>query len=305
MTRFAPIRPTCYVTVMTILVTGSSGFVGRVVMHRLAAAGRRAIGLDPRPALTTQVIDDLSDRARLEALLERERVTHIIHAGGVSGPMVLADDAAAVIAINVVGSLNLLYAAMETGVQTFIYCSSVAAIGNYYEAAPIGEDYPMRPASTYGNSKAAMDHVLRGLWGRVSLDLCSLRLTAVYGPGRETEFNIDTIVRAARAGAPARIDPLTDWPYIYVDDAADAAIAACFSSGRKQLAYFIASAERVTPEDIAAACAAAGKPVRLEIDMSRPKAARGPVDVEAAARDFGFRATVGHREGIRRMIEAS
>jgi nucleoside-diphosphate-sugar epimerase len=61
----------------------------------------------------------------------------------------------------------------------------------------------------------------------------------------------------------------------------------------------------VTPQDIAAACGAAGKPVRLEIDPAKPKAARGPVDVEAAARDFGFRAQVGHREGIRRMIEAA
>jgi nucleoside-diphosphate-sugar epimerase len=138
----------------------------------------------------------------------------------------------------------------------------------------------------------------------VPLDLCSLRLTAVYGPGRQTEFNVDTIVRAALAGRAARLDPLTDWPYIYVDDAADAAIAACFSSTRKQLAYFVAHPERVTPEDIAAACAAAGKPVQLDIDTSKPQAARGLVDLEAAARDFGFRAQVGLREGIRRMIEA-
>ena len=87
----------------------------------------------------------------------------------------------------------------------------------------------MRPASTYGCSKAAMDYVLRGLWRKVPLDICSLRLTAVYGPGRKTEFNVDTIVRAALAGQPARIDPLSDWPYVYVDDAADACIAACFS----------------------------------------------------------------------------
>ncbi len=75
---------------MTVLVTGSSGFVGRVIMQRLAAAGRNAIGLDPRPSAATQVTDDLSDRARLRALIARERVTHIIHAGGVSGPMVPA-----------------------------------------------------------------------------------------------------------------------------------------------------------------------------------------------------------------------
>jgi UDP-glucuronate 4-epimerase len=222
----------------------------------------------------------------------------------VSGPMVMADDPAGIIAINVTGSMNLLYEAMTGGVKTFVYCSSVAAIGNYYEPEPIGEDYQMRPESTYGCSKAAMDYVLRGLWRKVPLDICSMRLTAVYGPGRQTEFNVDTIVRAALADKPARLAPLTDWPYVYVDDAAAAAIAACFANGRKQLAYFVAHPERVRPEDIAAACGAAGYPVRLEIDSSQRAAARGPVDVQAAARDFGFRAEVGHREGIRRMIEA-
>ncbi|MBV8838846.1 MAG: NAD(P)-dependent oxidoreductase [Alphaproteobacteria bacterium] len=291
---------------MTVtLVTGSSGFVGRVIVQRMTAAGRAVLGLDPRPAPTTQVIDDLVDRARLSALIARERITHVIHAGGVSGPMVLADDPAGVIAINVTGSLNLLYAAMERAVTTFVYCSSVAAIGDFDEAAPIGETYPMQPTSTYGCSKAAMDFVLRGLYRRVPLDLCSLRLTAVYGPGRENEFNVDTIVRAALRGEAARIAPLGAWPYIYVDDAAEAAIAACFARERRQLAYFVAHPERVTPHDIAVACAAAGKPVRLDIDTTQPKAMRGHVDVDAAARDFEFRAQVGHREGIRRMIEAA
>jgi UDP-glucuronate 4-epimerase len=216
------------------LVTGSSGFVGRAIMVRLAAAGHRAVGLDPQPAASTRVIDDLSDRTRLRDLIAREKITHIIHAGGVSGPMVMADDPVGVIAINVTCSMNLLNEAMAGGVKTFIYCSSVAAIGNYYEPEPIGEDYPMRPGSTYGCSKAAMDYVLRGLWKRVPLDICSLRLTAVYGPGRRTEFNVDTIVRAALAGIPARLDPLTAWPYVYMEDAADAAIAACFSPCRRR-----------------------------------------------------------------------
>src|SRR4051794_25408431 len=287
------------------LVTGSSGFVGRVVMQRLAAAGHRAVGLDPVAAATTQVIDDLSDRGRLRELLQRESVTHIIHAGGVSGPMVMADDPAGVISINVTRSMNLLYAALDCSLRTLVYCSSVAAIGDFYEPAPIGEDYPMRPASAYGCSKAAMDYVLRALWRKVPLDICSLRLTAVYGPGRQTEFNVDTIVRAALTGRPARIAPLSDWPYIYVDDAAEACIAACFSNTRKQFAYFVAHPERVTPDDIAAACAAAGSPVTLDIDTSKPKSSRGLVDTEAAARDFSFRAQVGHREGIRRMIAAA
>ena len=167
--------------------------------------------------------------------------------------MEMQDDAAGVIAINVQGSLNLLNAALASSVKTFVYCSSVASFGNYYEPEPITESYPPRPESTYACSKAAMDMILRGLWKKVPLDLCSLRLTAIYGPGRQTHFIIDEIVAAALAGRPAKIGPMTDWPFIYIDDAAEAVIAACYSSTRKQLAYFIAHPEKVSAENISAA----------------------------------------------------
>ena len=65
-----------------------------------------------------------------------------------------------------------------------------------------------------------MEMVLRGLWGKIPLDLCSLRFTVIYGPGRETTFTVEEIVGAALAGKTARIAPMTDWPYVYIDDAA-------------------------------------------------------------------------------------
>ena len=287
------------------LVTGASGFLGKAVMKLLAEQKQRTIGLDPRASATTQVVDGLSDRSKITKLLTGEKVTHIIHAGGVSGPMVLADDPVKVITINVLGSLNLLYAALDTGVRTFIYCSSAAALGSFHESVPVDENYPLRPNNTYSASKAAMEMVMRGLWGKIPLDLCSLRFTVIYGPGRETTYTVEEIVGAALAGRAARIAPLADWPYVYIDDAARAAVQACYAKGRKQLSYFIAHPEKVTPDDIAAAAAAAGKPVRIEVDASRPRADRGPLDVEPAARDFGFRAQVGHREGVRRLIEAA
>ena len=287
------------------LVTGASGFLGKAVMKLLAEQKQRTIGLDPRASATTQVVDGLSDRSKITKLLTGEKVTHIVHAGGVSGPMVLADDPVEVITINVLGSLNLLYAALDTGVRTFIYCSSAAALGSFHESVPVDENYPLRPNNTYSASKAAMEMVMRGLWGKIPLDLCSLRFTVIYGPGRETTYTVEEIVGAALAGRAARIAPMADWPYVYIDDAARAAVQACYAKGRKQLSYFIAHPEKVTPDDIAAAAAAAGKPVRIEVDASRPRADRGPLDVEPAARDFGFRAQVGHREGVRRLIEAA
>ena len=75
-------------------------------------------------------------------------------------------------------------------------------------------------------------------------------------PGRSTRFVVDDIVAAATHGEPASVEPVTDWPYIYIDDAADAAVAACFSVRRRQLFYFIAYPEQVTLEDFARGCGA-------------------------------------------------
>jgi UDP-glucuronate 4-epimerase len=135
-------------------------------MSRLLTAGHLAGGLDPAPALEAErrhVIDDLSDRRRLNELLSAEKITHVIHCGGVSGPMVLADDSARVMEINAAGSLNLLLSSLGSGVKTFIYCSSVSAVGEFYESDPISVDYPLQPTSAYGCSKAALDMVRRGL----------------------------------------------------------------------------------------------------------------------------------------------
>jgi nucleoside-diphosphate-sugar epimerase len=290
-----------------ILVTGASGFLGSAVIPRMLTRGEEVVGLDPAAPQNPRVrhiVDDLSDPARIRALLIAERVTHVIHAGGISGPMVMQDRPDRVMAINVGGSLNLLLAAIDTGVTTLIYCSSVSAIGDFYQADPIGDDHPMRPTTPYGCSKAAMDMVLRGLWRTTPLDLCSLRFTGIYGPGRRTSFVIGEIVDAAVAERPARVEAMSDQPFLYIDDAADAAVAACLSERRRQLHYFIAYPEQVALADVAAAAAAAGAPVGIEVDPTRPPARRGSVDITPAIRDFGFAPKVDHRAGIARMITA-
>ena len=289
----------------SVLVTGASGFLGAAIIPRLLQAGHRVTGLDPVPALdrsARHIVGDLSDQRWITELLRAENVTHVIHCGGISGPMVLSDDPARVMDINVTGSLNLLQAALARNVKTFVYCSSVSAIGDFYESKPIDDSYRLHPTSAYGCSKAAVDMVLLGLYRRVPLDLCSLRFTSIYGPGRRTRLVVDDIVAAAAQGKPALVQSTTDWPYIYIDDAADAAVSACFSERRRQLFYFIAYPEQVTLDDLAAA-AAGGKPVQLLWDEALPRAARGPLDIAPARRDFDFTPKIDHRTGIRRMVE--
>jgi nucleoside-diphosphate-sugar epimerase len=288
-----------------VLVTGECGFLGSAVAARLIVTGHDVLGLDPLPARTKDwqhLIDDLSDKTRLLQILHDEKVSHVIHAGGVSGPMVLPDEPAKVIAINVGGSLNLLQACLETGLGTFVYCSSVSALGDFYERQPVGSDFPLRPLNTYGCSKAAMDMMLRGLWKRIPLDLCSLRFTSVYGPGRRTSLIIDDIVNAALRDEAISVEPTSDWPFIYIDDAADAAVAACFSQQRRELCYYISYPEQVSLEQIVDAAAQSGKRPQVRVDRSRSQVRRGPLDIAPAHRDFGFAPKIDHRTGIRKMI---
>lgn len=291
-----------------VLVTGSSGFLGGAVATRLLAAGHDVLGLDPAPrppdATYVHVTDDLSDRVRLDAILAEARPTHVLHAGGISGPMVIADQPASIMAINVGGTLNLVQAALAASIGTFVYCSSISAVGPYDVAGPIGTDQPLRPDAPYGCSKAAVEFILQGLWRRVPMQLCALRFTGIYGPGRRTSYLLDDIVAAALGGRPICIPPTSPAPYIHGDDAADAAVAACFAAVRSQLAYYVAHPEIVSVDQIRSIVAGQIGPVDVVIDETLPAARRGPADLGPTARDLGFTARIGIVEGLTSLIAA-
>lgn len=117
---------------MTVLITGSAGLVGHSVRRRLEADRVPVLPVD-REARSYDGIDqmpcDITDRAAVAALFSRHQVTAVVHCGGVSGPMVSADDPRMIVDVNVGGTANLLDAARRQQVSRFVYCSSIAAYG--------------------------------------------------------------------------------------------------------------------------------------------------------------------------------
>ncbi|MBW9089557.1 NAD(P)-dependent oxidoreductase [Rhizobium wenxiniae] len=143
-----------------ILVTGSSGRVGRAVVAALRAKGRRVRGFDLRPSGVdgNEVIGSLEDAAKLVEAVHG--VTDILHLGAFMSWAPADRDL--MFSVNVEGTRRLLDAASAAGVRRFVFASS----GEIYpenrpEFLPVTEDHPLKPNSPYGLNKLLGEEMVR------------------------------------------------------------------------------------------------------------------------------------------------
>lgn len=181
---------------MTIAITGATGFVGQAVLEQAAVQGFavRALARKPQPprAGVEWIEGDLDDTVALARLVERADA--VIHIAGV----VNAPDTTGFAAGNVVGTLNLVTAAMVAGTSRFVQVSSLSA---------------REPQlSAYGASKLKGEKVVMAS----PLDWTVVRPPAVYGP-RDREML--ELFRFAKTGI-VPLPPHGRMAAIHVDDLA-------------------------------------------------------------------------------------
>lgn len=281
-------------TADTVLVTGSSGLVGDPLIGLLTARGDRVVGLDPAPPPNrlpgvTYLETGFGDYDATSALLERHRITKIVHAGGISGPMLSRDAPHHITTTNLVSTLDLAEAAYRNGIERFVYCSSVSAYG-VMDQGPVHEDAPLRPESVYGATKAASDHVLSAYRAEYGLDAIGLRYSTVYGPRRATDCVIRTMIEDAMAGRPTRLPGGAGrrWPFVYVEDVATATVAALDAPTPKQYAYNVAGPDYPSMEQIAELVWSEFRAADIEIRGNPDDPVRERLDLSASKRDLGW-----------------
>ncbi len=175
--------------VRRVLVTGGAGYIGSHTAHQLVAAGHRVVVLDNlcsghRWAVPPEARfepGDVIDQALVKSILRRHRIDAVIHFAGHVVVPESVENPGKYYRNNVVGSLNLIEACIDGGVDRFVFSSSAAVYGEVAGATQrgavsgdsvsddstssnlISENAITAPINPYGTSKLITEWTLRDL----------------------------------------------------------------------------------------------------------------------------------------------
>jgi UDP-glucose 4-epimerase len=144
-----------------VLVTGSSGHLGEALVRALSDRGVSAVGMDVRPSDWTHVVGSVADTQLVREVMAGVDV--VLHAATLHKPQVAFQPRQAFVDTNISGTLALLDAAAEGGVDAFVMTSSTTVFGDALVPGPgepaawVDETTVPAPKNIYGVTKAAAE----------------------------------------------------------------------------------------------------------------------------------------------------
>lgn len=153
---------------MRVLLTGSSGWLGRHLAPMLAERGHAVTGLDVAPGQHTQILGSVADRALVDRVMGRHGIEAVIHGGALHKPDIARYPRQAFVETNVSGTLNLLEAAVAAGNDRFLFTSTTSLMvrsdvrdGASTEGAWWMDEHfgPLAPRNIYGITKLAAEQL--------------------------------------------------------------------------------------------------------------------------------------------------
>ena len=173
----------------SVLVTGGAGFIGSHVADALIAGGHRVTVLDDLsggyrenvPAAATFVQGSVTDAPLVDHLFARLSYDYVFHLAAYAAEGLSHFIKRFNYTNNVIGSVNLINASVNTGVKGFVFTSSIAVYGAT-PLLPMTETTPAHPEDSYGIAKLAVEQELAVSKSMFGLDFVIFRPHNVYGP---------------------------------------------------------------------------------------------------------------------------
>lgn len=309
---------------MRVVVTGGAGFIGShfareavsgrypqlaeaqiVVLDALTYAGNREnlapIADDSRFEF---IHGDILDSELLDEILPG--VDAIVHFAAESHVDRSIDGANTFVMTNVVGTQNILNAAMRNGVGRFLHVSTDEVYGSISKGS-WPETYPLEPNSPYAASKASSDLIARSFARTHGLDVVITRCSNNYGPYQFPEKVIPLFVSNLIDGLPVPLygDGLNIRDWLHVDDHSRG-IALVLEGGRTGEIYNIGGGTELTNKDLTGllleACGSDWESVR-QVEDRKGHDLRYSVDISKISRELGYQPEVPFDGGLAATVE--
>jgi|TARA_Y100000294_G_scaffold57986_1_gene54811 UDP-glucose 4-epimerase len=233
------------------LVTGGSGFIGSHLAEQLLELGHEVVIVDNFSCGRIENIQSYSDHQELTVInadiVDRTQIASafkgvdwVFHLAGIADIVPSIEQPDSYFQTNVIGTLNVLQCAKESGVKRLIYAASSSSYG-IPDQYPTPEESPIRPQYPYALTKYMGEELVLH-WAQVyKLPAISLRLFNVYGPRSRTTGAYGAVFGVFLAqklnGKPFTVvgDGTQTRDFTYVTDVAQAFIAGAESSVTKEV----------------------------------------------------------------------
>jgi UDP-glucose 4-epimerase len=299
---------------MKVLVTGGAGFIGSHVTDRLIDTGAEVVVLDnlssgrralvnPRARLYEMDIG----AAGIGKLFAQERFDCVDHHAAQMNVRRSVDDPIFDARVNILGSLNLLQAAVANGVKKFVFASTGGAIYGEQLAFPADETHQTAPMSPYGIAKLAVEKYLAFYREVYGLAYAALRYANVYGPRQDPHGEAGVVAifgqrLLAQEAAIINGDGEQTRDFIYVDDVVRANVLVVTTD--LQGTYNVGTGIETSVNTLYAHLAqhTPGAPAPRHGPPKAGEQRRSVLDSRALQAAANWRPTVSLDEGLRRTI---
>jgi dTDP-glucose 4,6-dehydratase len=237
----------------SVLITGAGGFIGSHVTEALVRSGaktRALVHYNARedwghlaslPADVLREIEvvsgDVRDRGVVRDAVRGRQV--VFHLAALIGIPYSYQAAQSYVDTNVHGTLSVLEACRECGVERLVHTSTSEVYGTA-QYTPIDECHPLHAQSPYAATKVAADQLAYSFFAAFGLPVVTVRPFNTYGPRQSTRAVIPTIITQALAGGGIALGsrkPVRD--FLFVADTAAGFLAAAEAPSRNVLGEVI------------------------------------------------------------------
>lgn len=299
----------------SILVTGGAGFIGSHVVAELLQLGHRVVVLDDlsggrKEHLTSEaefVVGSVVDGALIENLFATNSFECVFHFAAFAAEGLSHFRKHHNYSVNVMGSVNLINAAIKYHLRAFVFASSIAVYGDL--PSPLREDSSPKPVDSYGIAKLAIEQDLQATRQVFGLPFVILRLHNVYGERQNVSDryrNVITIfLRQVLTGEDMTIfgDGVQTRAFTHIDDVAPC-IARCIDVPEAFNQIINLGGDEVTSVlHLSRLIAdAVGVPWRVRHEPPRHEIQHAFADHTKARTLLGFSPRVSLREGLGRTL---